>query len=197
MGDGDDDDLVEFSVTAEDLQHLRDDSLWHPFPGSLDTFLPTAERVRRQFKRHASELGEEAQIAEYFALRTLRDLQSSYGHLADFLTEHAGGGELQDSLNKVLVYAFVLGQKYPDMSKAERMRAGRVPWWHSDALARAAKMQDYPERPTAAAKRIHEKLKDRPDGPPSWDAVRQVLRRDLDKKKSKSEAFPWAEELDD
>jgi hypothetical protein len=183
MGDGDDDDLVEFSVTAEDLQHLRDDSLWHPFPGNLDTFLPTAERVRRQFERHASELGEGAHIVEYLALRTLRDLQSSYGHLADFLAEHAGGGELQDSLNKVLVYAFVLGQKYPDMSKAERMRAGRVPRWHGEALTTAAKMRDYPEKLTAVAKRIYDKLKGRPVGPSSWDAVRQVLRRDLARKR--------------
>jgi hypothetical protein len=65
----------------------------------------------------------------------------------------------------------------------KKVRDERVPWWHGEALTMAAKMRDYPEKLTAVAKRIHDKLKDRPDGPSSWDAVRQVLRRDLAKKR--------------
>jgi hypothetical protein len=98
-----------------------------------------------------------------------------------------------NALWRVVETAGLIGRfmgAHPVQNKIEmkKRRNKRVRWWHSEALVRAAKMQDYPEELTAAAKRIHDKLKDRPDGPPSWDAVRQVLRRDLAKnRKSKQD----------
>jgi hypothetical protein len=96
-----------------------------------------------------------------------------------------------DALWDVMEYAFILGTVAGPFAvqrrqQTEPARNARVPWWHSEALARAAKMQDYPEKLTAVATRIYNQLKDRTDGPPSWDAVRALLRRDLAKKRRTS-----------
>jgi hypothetical protein len=95
-----------------------------------------------------------------------------------------------DALWDVMEYAFILGTVAGPFASQRReqtkkARDERVPWWHSEALTRAAKMQDYPEKLTAVATRIYNQLKDRTDGPPSWDAVRAVFRRDRAKKRRK------------
>jgi hypothetical protein len=125
------------------------------------------------------------------ALNMLRVSTELYNDILRLLDKLSGSTGDINALWRVvdrvgLIGRFMGAHPYQNQVKMKRVRDERVPWWHSDALSRAAKMQDYPEKLTAVATRIYNQLKVRTDGPPSWDAVRAVLRRDLAKKRRKS-----------
>jgi hypothetical protein len=75
-----DEQLKKFSRTAEDFARMHDDAAWHPLPelfsppGEEKPIFPTAERLRLQFERQVSRLGEDenAQVLEYYHLHRLR-----------------------------------------------------------------------------------------------------------------------------
>lgn len=158
--------MIKGTIFDMDIEELRDDAFWPSFPESLSRVLPTIERLRDQYERHAStygvheDMGEET--AEFLHLYELRVLQMRYGELADFLSDHDKGADLQDSLVTAIKYAFVLGQKCPP--KARTLRAtestkGRIPKWYAVADKVRAELAAKPSaRGTAPSKRARYKL---------------------------------------
>jgi hypothetical protein len=147
--------------------------------GCTDRALAAHEKYLRQARATAPDVYLTTQ--QFIAIRSGALLEQNFKRLLPLIAGSTGD---IDALWDVMQYAFILGGiSGPFEFQTERARNARVPPWHSEALTMAAKMRDYPEKLTAVAKRIYDKLKDRPDGPSSWDAVRQVLRRDLAKKR--------------
>jgi hypothetical protein len=80
-------------------------------------------------------------VAEWLHLKKLRQLQSDYKVLADFLSALANRVDLSGSLTSVILNAFFLGQQCPPDEKTRKAREGRVKPWHSEALVLAASMR--------------------------------------------------------
>jgi hypothetical protein len=175
------DELKKFSRTAEDFQHLFDDDLWYPLDlpedfitaeGYNKPVFPTSERMRAQIKRHASKLGKDFQMAEYYFLKRLRDLQTFYGELNEFLKEadRANGTDLRHTLSLAVRHAFLLGQACPPeeltapATEARSANKGRLPKWARFAEDILKNKPGLPPSDLGMAEKIHldlvEKLKE-------------------------------------
>jgi hypothetical protein len=160
------DELIKGTIFEVDIEQLRDDAFWPPFPDGLSKILPTIARLRDQHERHVSihgvheDMGED--IAEFLHLHELRLLQLRYRELADFLSDHTNGASLQDSLDAAIEYAFRLGQTCPPKVrtlKATQNTKGRIPKWYKVAdEIRTELAAKSPIRGTAPSKRARYKL---------------------------------------
>ena len=148
--------------------------------GYTDRALAAHEKYLRQARDTAPDVYLTTQ--QFIAIRSGALLEQNFKRLLPLIAGSTGD---IDALWDVMHYAFILGGiSGPLEFQTERARNFRVRPWHGEALTMAPKMRGYPKELTAVAKRIHDKLKDRPGvAPPSWDAVRQVLKRDLAKKR--------------
>jgi hypothetical protein len=129
----------EFSRIVDNFGRVLDDDRWPPLPEYLDlaaglTFsFPTAERLRSQIRRHASKAARKIgrpinantlSVREYYGLKNLRELQSHYQQLADFLKK-ADRDDLLLGLGNALHYAFWLGQQCPPEERTVKAGKGK------------------------------------------------------------------------
>jgi hypothetical protein len=160
------------------------------------------------FETHLRQAGDKAlrdhTQDEFFAISNGFHLKDNIARLLPLL---AGSTDDINALWSIIDSAVVLGAlggpfAYQLELRTKAARDARMPWWHSEArLLGVGLRQKYRTYGmTRIAKEVYAKLREKPNGPPTWEAVRGYLRREEEKERKKEERrSKWrrANKLDD